>query len=334
MRPSGNTPTANFNLDSAEPLLSGYDTVHVGYYGQVSSTILEAIEANPDELTICGVPFTIKRQARGVYRTTLYNELISVSLDNCINSPNTPQVFVQMQSFFLSSLRLPAAHQKVLELLREIFDGGIIGEKVSRVDLYADIGVEEGFTKEDLDRFITRAKKRDLHMDGKVVSGFSFGRGALTARTYDKSLEVRESRKDWLFDRWGCDREAKVCRVEYQIRRRTLSRFHIESIADLVSNTQSLWNYCTHWLSMRAEDNKIVTRRSLTPLWKKVQAVRFKPQAEIEQIEPVPFVQRGDTDEQTMARIVTALKTSARYRETGSTVRVLESLLPRLVGKL
>jgi hypothetical protein len=284
---------------------------------------------------LAGVPFTLKRQARGVYRTTLANDLLSVSFDNCICSELSPPVYVQMQSELLLSCGLVVAHQQTLGLVNILLGDLIEGEKVSRVDLFADFEMERGFTKDDLDRFVTRAKSKALHKEGSAVTSFQFGKGALTARIYDKAREVRKSGKGYLFDIWQRGGSAQVWRAEVQARRRLLKEFDVETVSDVVSSSQPIWDYWSRqWLSMRAETTGNVTRRRLTPFWERVQAVKLPQEENVPQIEPVWFCRTEYTDAQIIAQIKTALKKSGRYSGDGSIQPVLEALLPRLMSKL
>jgi hypothetical protein len=82
------------------------------------------------------------------------------------------------------------------------------------------------------------------HGDATTFTGFAFGRGALSARLYDKTRELSVSRKQWFRTLWAraggpgvtatgderegpgaYDAEAPVWRLEFQVRREGLRQF-------------------------------------------------------------------------------------------------------------
>src|SRR5262249_52400837 len=157
--------------------------------------------------------------------------------------------------------------------------------------------------KRNLDQFVTRARKRDMHMEGREVTGFSFGRGALSGRVYNKALEVSRSGKLEISWQWGRP-TVSVWRAEAQFRREALSRFRVETLADAVTQSQSLWDYWSkQWLSMRTGKNDNVSRRPLTRFWKRVRSVQFEFTEEFVVMEPVWFARPVLTDEQVVAQI-------------------------------
>jgi hypothetical protein len=128
--------------------------------------------------------------------------------------------------------------------------------KASRVDLYVDT---QGWMprRSDLDRFVSRAQgKTDYvmtHHRGQRFSGFTFGKGALLARVYNKTLELGARRQTWPQVIWkDADPSRPVWRVEFQFRREALQAFGIDTLADALANRQGLWRYgTTQWLSLR-----------------------------------------------------------------------------------
>jgi hypothetical protein len=99
----------------------------------------------------------------------------------------------------------------------------------------------------DLDLLVGRGRRRRLELEGKAVQGFTVGKGELIARVYDKTREVRKSGKDWLHMLWRPPPDAgdTIIRVEFQFRRAVLSRYSVETIADLLSYSSSLWEFAT-----------------------------------------------------------------------------------------
>lgn len=153
---------------------------------------------------------------------------------------------------------------------------------VSRADLYADF---IGWIPEpgDLGKFVTRSRSRGEHYDaaddfftGRRFTGFSFGRGDVVGRLYDKTRELKKSGKEWLWDLWGpASARQSVWRLEFQFRRKALFEFQIKSVEDLLGAEADLWSYGLDWLSLRIPtDNAQPYRWPIAPQWQELRSQR------------------------------------------------------------
>ncbi len=76
----------------------------------------------------------------------------------------------------------------------------------------------------DLDRFVSFSRRRrgfqenqQVYMTGARLTGFTFGKGDLVARIYDKTVEIQRRGVSWLPDLWGKDGDDRsVWRLEFQ----------------------------------------------------------------------------------------------------------------------
>jgi hypothetical protein len=60
--------------------------------------------------------------------------------------------------------------------------------------------------------------------------------------------------------------------MEFQLRRRAIKQFGINSIDDLKTKKNALWqNLTTRWFSLRLPDNEKAERRTIHPFWQAVQ---------------------------------------------------------------
>lgn len=185
------------------------------------------------------------------------------------------------------------------------------------------------FRPQDIEKFVGRARKITTDSEDHRVSGFSIGKGDIRARIYNKTLEARKVGKDWVFELWDRDRDSEVWRVEFQLRREALRSFEIESLADFLNASQSIWDYCTtQWLSMRGNAGKKTTRRKLTPFWRQVQAPKINLQAEAPKVATRSYVRSGMNEQQAAAQIAGAAKSFARYSQIESSSQALDLLLP------
>jgi len=146
----------------------------------------------------------------------------------------------------------------------------------SRIDLYVDTQGWEP-TREDFPRFICRAQRktefegaRQLHTRGRRLEGFMFGRGAIAARIYDKTLELASRGETWPHAIWeGVDPNRHVWRVELQFRRPTLKSFRLRTVADVLAAREELWDYGMRWISLRVpngDSNR--SRWPEAPVWR------------------------------------------------------------------
>ena len=169
-----------------------------------------------------------------------------------------PPVYVQLHSAFLHTLGAEDAIHEVSRVLARHFlpNGFRLG--VSRIDVYADT---QGWapTVQHFETFVCRAVRRrmycesaQLHGFGRRISGFTFGKGDLVARLYDKTLELTTRGQTWPSIFWkDADRAAPVWRIEFQFRRPALTSMGLREPTQTVAMRQSLWEYGTRWLSLR-----------------------------------------------------------------------------------
>jgi len=190
-----------------------------------------------------------------------------------------PVAYAQLHSAFIHTLGAEEAAAAVEQALRDFVRIGRI--TVSRIDLYTDT---QGWTPpHDADRFVCRARKGTTYYDepgeqfssGRPLTGFKFGKGAVVARIYDKTLELRSRGETWPEVLWrGADASLPVWRVEFQFRREALGDCGLKTVADALGARDDLWEYGTRWLSLRTPTGS--ERRSnwpVAPEWEALRAV-------------------------------------------------------------
>src|SRR5256885_3464286 len=204
-------------------------------------------EAVPFDFELTGQAFLLKPHGLRGYAYWLASPDFELLLGR---SERFPAALVQLHSAYLHSLGVEWAVDLVEQLLRlEVF-AGRPELAVSRVDLYADA---MGWRLElaDLDRFVCRGRSRRGFVDreqafatGRRLTGFMFGRDALVARPYAKTVEIALRGVTWLPDLWGeHDGETPVWRLEFQYRRPGLVEFGLRSVDDVLAGVQDLWRY-------------------------------------------------------------------------------------------
>lgn len=194
-----------------------------------------------------------------------------------------PAVRVQPRAAFLHAVGTRQAIAWFSELL-----GGVLGSVVwtaSRVDLFMD---SHGWTlrAEDRARFTCRASQRVTYEDQDVLTGLRFGggkSGAVMARIYDKSEEIRIKGTDWWPQVWGeaYRPEERVLRVEFQVGRDVLREMGLRDPIDVLDEVGSIWAYLTEeWLKF--QDPTADGTRSRWPVaseWCQVQTASLRGEA-------------------------------------------------------
>ena len=197
-----------------------------------------------------------------------------------------PTVQVQFRSELLWTLGPKRALSRIAKALvpclgsprrhRPLESGGRSVEApwatLNRVDLAVDFAGWKP-SASDLPAFVRRARhaasaftgfgcdsdgdesSAQVRHGGLRFTGFTFGRGALVARLYDKVEEIRtSSRKYWFEQVWGRPLEAgSVWRLEFQLKRQALRDFGVDTPTDLRGNATGLWRALAGWPAHRTE---------------------------------------------------------------------------------
>jgi hypothetical protein len=167
-----------------------------------------------------------------------------------------PAVYARIASEFIHEVGPPSALAALQSFVGRLLLGQADQGVCSRVDVYADF---QGWVprSEDYNRFITRSRRNTchsaVHYDRRHFTGFTFGRDAMVARLYDKSLEITHSGKGWMHEVWGdrLDLSAPVWRLEFQLRREVLAECSLTTPDDVLAQRKNLWAYAMRWLSLR-----------------------------------------------------------------------------------
>ena len=146
-------------------------------------------------------------------------------------------VKAELRSWFLHSDGADAAVEQVRTRLESDLFEPFVELKPSRIDVYADF---QGWTPHHVDfqRFVRRAQHRELHQPdgalhgfGNQVSGFTFGKGAVVARIYNKTLEQAVHRDTGASLLWGdFDRDQPVWRLSFSSVARRSSSLELPAV--------------------------------------------------------------------------------------------------------
>ncbi len=270
--------------------------------------------------------FMISPNGAGAYRYVITNADVRVKLDTA--APAAPSTYARLSSECLWTNGLAAAIQSVQDLALGLMEDSRADEVlVSRADLAVDF---QGYVPvaEELYAFTTRARKRACYHDGRAFTGFSFGKGSILCRMYDKTREIESSKKDWMKAVWRQSPEfnadVPVWRVEFQFRREALKKNGAGLLEPFTQRINSLWSYGSkQWIVLRVPDSSERPERwKVRPAWTRLSGVKFT-----ETSTPLIRYQAGEAD---MKRLLSALHGVLTGAGAVLDVTALDDLLDRV----
>jgi hypothetical protein len=216
--------------------------------------------------------FNVKYHGSQGYEWILNNPEYSLLIGNWVTPQSRPSVMVTIRSETLWRKGPRKAVYFITSLIEKL--GGEITEvKISRVDLCVDALFPEKLWNENiLGHRVTRATDTKTFHSNKKLTGFMIGKGSISARLYDKPLEIQQqSNKTWFFDVWGLKEvpnNYKIIRVEFQLRREAVKQLGIPHVHNLFDLIQNVWSYCTKdWLKFQDNPGKQSHQRKTLKWW-------------------------------------------------------------------
>lgn len=220
-------------------VLCGVDTLHLHVTRELEPKRLDDIErlkaqaqrlkrGSPDlpRYRVGGQTFKVLPGGGQRGPLILDNEHMAISI-----APSNPEgmhtAYAEVRSLYLWQRGFHHAGAEAGLVLSELTSNGPAA--VSRIDLAADF---QGWVPQEEDRklFVCRARWERQTRTHKELTGWEWGKGAVHARIYDKTLEIAEqSGKEWFADLWrehqGYSPDDPVMRLEFQLKREALREF-------------------------------------------------------------------------------------------------------------
>jgi hypothetical protein len=221
-------------------LLHGIDTLEVSYFfdtsvsgldfGQLYLAKVGAAEAKRNrwtEIRLGSQDFFVLPHGAQRYGIVLKNSDFTIRLGERMS----PNCCVKFSSEGLWRNGTAQQLHAIDDWARSIGLVSIHPPVIGRADWATDFYVPE--PDFDLDHFVSKAKKDRVWRSDRRAQSFTFGKGALVIRVYDKSAEIREqSDKAWFHELWGCSDH--VWRTEFQARGPYLKMHGIRTPDDLL----------------------------------------------------------------------------------------------------
>jgi hypothetical protein len=282
--PPSNTASHNSNPEYFKPLRWGTDSLYVSYPGELSLEVeaqlknLKQLAQDPDpskqsqaQFPLGSHLFEVKDRGAKRFPYLLEDNTFRIQLSR--PSKSLPMAYVKIASGYLSSISPADAEKTLYALVADL--GQIKGSpNVSRIDLFVDFVSFEDMESWTRHAWVTRATGINTYaVDGKF-SGWSIGMGGiLSARLYNKVLEIEKSGKHYLFDLWrkaGWIEGEPVWRLEFEFKREALTQRGLSSLDQVLGNLNGLWSYAmTEWLRLTLPNPEDQTRSRwpIHPLW-------------------------------------------------------------------
>jgi hypothetical protein len=184
---------------------------------------------------------------------------------------NNPNFFVTFRSQGIWRSSVYDLHERFMGWAKRLGFEPYGSEGISRLDYCFDYSLPEIDFDEDC--FVSRSSKDSKHREDGKPQTFTFGRGDIVLRVYDKVAEIKQqSEKSWFFELWGGQYE-DVWRIEWQVRKDVLRDHGIKTFHDLDNRLGDLLKYLSeeHDTLRRPNGDSNRSRWPLHPLWMDLQ---------------------------------------------------------------
>ena len=207
--PPSNTAPYNCNDGYFKALRWGVDSLYLSYPGELSresDARLKALKelaqsSAPGEVAKAQLPlgshiFEVKEKGASLFPYILEDGAFRIQLSR--PSHKAPMAYVKVSAKYLAHVGPVEAEKHLYALLSEL---GELKESanVSRIDLFVDFQSSVDMESWDRNAWVTRASSINAYAVSGNFSGWSVGLGGIiSARLYNKLLEIVVSGKDWI----------------------------------------------------------------------------------------------------------------------------------------
>ena len=298
--PSSNTVPSNCNNNHNTKILrTGIDSLYLSYHGELKpeseiklTELKKLAQSNDDsnkalaQYPINSHTFKVKDKGRKPFAFVLSDNWYGISVSKS-GASHTPLAYVQVSSELLTVEGVDIAVSNLTNIIKS-FDPSSAYPSVSRADLCVDFVTDYPLNEITESNWITRAMEMSRYVDQRQFSGWSIGgRKKLSARLYNKTLEMKKKPRPYLEELWkkNCwDGEQTVWRLEFEFRRESLREVSIVTIQNLLERLTSLWQYATQtWLRLAVinPNDSTQSRWNTEGIWGILQSVVWSGELEV-----------------------------------------------------
>jgi hypothetical protein len=278
--------TAPYNCKDAyfKALRWGVDSLYLSYPGELSKESDARLNQlkqfaqskEPGEMARAQLPlgshvFEVKEKGASLFPYIIEDGAFRIQLSR--PGHKAPMAYVKVAAGYLAHVGPVEAEKHLYELLTQL---GEIKESanVSRIDLFVDFQSNVEMESWDRHAWVTRASSINAYAVAGNFSGWSVGLGGIiSARLYNKLLEIVVSGKDWILPLWqkaGWQGDGVIWRLEFELKREVLTQKGLSKLYEVLNHLNGLWGYATtEWLRLTIPnaDDKTRSRWATHPLW-------------------------------------------------------------------
>ncbi|MCX7746590.1 MAG: replication initiation factor domain-containing protein [Clostridia bacterium] len=269
-------------------MLFNIDTVEFSFdiaYDQNTKKILDALETkksvqyiNDNEgsgekvlYKIGGYEFEVLGNGKKGFAYILHNSFFEINIAR-YRSKNKDMfpIFVRIKQEGLWVEKYETLYWRAFELINDNV-GLVTADKISRLDicLHTDKFVVR---ENELEGWKGSFRNFEPHYFNRKVNALCFGaRGsAVYCRVYDKTLEVKQKRKNWFFEIWKRNNldTKNVWNIEFELRRDFFRGHGIDTVAQAFSSINDIWiKMVNKWLVRIDRDNSKTERCTIDAFW-------------------------------------------------------------------
>lgn len=282
--PSSNTVPSKYNSDPYI-LRFGIDSLYLSYQGELSEEgenklfALKELAQSDDprkqdkaQISIGGHLFEVLDKGQKPFAYVLVDNWFRIAFSKS-TSRSMPLAYIQVSSEVLTFTSI-AEILHDLEFVINSLSRQVSRANVSRADLFVDFTTEYDLDAIDINHWVTRTTLFDKHYIRPHFTGWSIGYGGdISARLYNKTLEIKKSGKDYLLPIWesaGWKEGHSVWRLEFQYMRELLNQVDSVPLKTFLTNQGPLWRFaCNDWLRLSVPNKKDsnASRWPTHPLW-------------------------------------------------------------------
>lgn len=316
---------------SLRVLRAGLDTVEVSFAGAFADESIEQLDRakayatdrdGPVPIALGALELQVMPKAFAYWSWRLVDPRFHI-VGKRSAKPGQPVAQVRLSSFGLANEHSEALWFLIQTALSQL--GVLLEFAVSRADVCVDI---QGWTPtpEDMDNVVTRVSYRATHGTDKQVQTFHFGKKTVL-RVYNKSEELKASKKTWLRELWGqsegYDPAQDVWRIEFQASGNVLKELGIESAAQLFAQPGAILDYGLRWAQLRVPGGDATkTRWPEDPRWTAIREAAFQGVPLQRHVRPAELM----TLDAAKSRLIGLVALAGAYYETTDYLDALQRL--------
>ncbi len=290
----------NNDFTNLPNVISGIDTLYYFYesndlYDDFFLEILDQLEdgkgrfdkrdisySNKDlKVSINNQVFEFNGKAQGFYWFTHLDNFLTVGFKDNLTNRGLNDIQIQFTAVGIYTLGIKALLRYVDDIFKDVTTDY---KPITRVDL--NVFIQSDLSWLDKDMFVSRKRKYTTHL--KEVSSkyrlqtLYIGKEPFLLRLYDKKEELKNSKKNELMYEYflnnGFTKEDDIFNLEFEIHRKYLKTYNIDTVEDLLGHAEKLFKESMN--AIRLVDLSTISENSINtanrykaethPLWQHI----------------------------------------------------------------